>query len=165
MRPTFSAAWSAALRIYHPSNSAAKVAETIGGYVKVNINNPDAKKRWTNTCAVRMSYILNYSGMRIPALRGQTVTGGDKRQYFFRVNDLIQFLKYKWGAPEIVSYPPADAGKLSGRQGVILFQVTGWSDANGHATLFNGVRCYDRCYFNEPEARYHTERANFWSLQ
>ena len=40
----------------------------------------------------------------------------------------------------------------------------GWSDAQGHATLFDGSSCYDHCYFNEPEARYRTDYANFWSL-
>ena len=53
---------------------------------------------------------------------------------------------------------------LSGRQGVILFEVAGWSDAEGHATLFDGKKCYDHCYFNEPEAHYHTQQAHFWSL-
>ena len=33
------------------------------------------------------------------------------------------------------------------------------------ATLFNGQSCYDHCYFNEPEATYHTDRANFWGLR
>ena len=33
------------------------------------------------------------------------------------------------------------------------------------ATLFNGQSCYDHCYFNEPESKYHTDCANFWSLR
>ncbi|MCA8364030.1 type VI secretion system amidase effector protein Tae4 [Burkholderia contaminans] len=65
---------------------------------------------------------------------------------------------------ERVEYPPSNGGSLAGRQGVILFEVSGWSDAQGHATLFNGRTCYDHCYFNEPGARYRTDRANFWSL-
>ncbi|WP_239323964.1 T6SS effector amidase Tae4 family protein [Snodgrassella gandavensis] len=50
------------------------------------------------------------------------------------------------------------------KKGIILFEVSGWSDATGHATLFNGYKCYDSCYFNEPESTYIAERANFWSL-
>lgn len=164
MRPDFITAWAAALHIYNPHNSAAKVAELIGGYVKENINNPNPRQRWSNTCAVRMSYILNYSGVIIPAIRGQTVSGGDNKQYFFRVRDLIVFLNQKWGPPEIVKYPPSRGGRLAGRKGLILFEISGWSDAAGHATLFNGITCYDHCYFNEPEASYRSERANFWSL-
>lgn len=163
-RPSFAAAWAASMRIYDPTNPAAKVAEVIGGYVEKNINNPDPKQRWGNTCAVRISYILNESGLAIPRIQGQTVSGADKRQYFFRVNNLIVFLKSKWGRPEVVKYPPSGGGSLSGKKGLILFETSGWLDARGHATLFNGSICYDHCYFNEPGVNYRTDRANFWSL-
>lgn len=53
---------------------------------------------------------------------------------------------------------------LVDKQGIILFEVSGWSNATGHATLFNGRTCYDQCYFNEPGANYRTDRAHFWSL-
>jgi hypothetical protein len=29
----------------------------------------------------------------------------------------------------------------SGWQGAVMFGVSGWSDAQGHATLFNGRTC------------------------
>lgn len=152
------------MRIYDPANPGAKVARVVGGFVEKNINNPDPLQRWDNTCAVRMSYILNQSGLIIPRVPGQTVSGADKRQYFFRVKNLIAFLKGRWGAPEIVEYPPADGGVLAGKKGLVLFEVSGWSDAAGHATLFNGSSCYDHCYFNAPGVSYRTDRANFWSL-
>ncbi|WP_208456207.1 T6SS effector amidase Tae4 family protein [Burkholderia latens] len=82
----------------------------------------------------------------------------------FRVRDLIRFLEQRWGKAEAVKYPPWTGGPLAGRQGIILFEVSGWRDAQGHATLFNGRTCYDHCYFNEPGARYRTDCANFWSL-
>nr|WP_217496994.1 T6SS effector amidase Tae4 family protein [Pseudoduganella umbonata] len=69
------------------------------------------------------------------------------------------------GKPEVVKYPAADGGPLKGKKGVILFEVSGWSDAQGHATLFDGRSCYDHCYFNEPEAKFRTDRANFWRLR
>lgn len=163
-RPSFAAAWAASQRIYDSANPGVKVAKTIGGYVEKNINNPDPKQRWSNTCAVRMSYILNHAGLIIPSIPGKTVSGADKRQYFFRVKDLIIFLEQRLGRAEIVGYPPADGGALAGRKGLILFEVSGWSDAQGHATLFNGSSCYDHCYFNEPGVSYRTDRANFWSL-
>jgi hypothetical protein len=81
-RPSFTAAWVASQRIYAPVNSRVKVAKIIGGYVEKNINNPDPRQRWTNTCAVRMSYILSHSGLTIPSIPGQTVSGADRRQYF-----------------------------------------------------------------------------------
>lgn len=150
--------------IYDPVNPGDKVARVIGGNVAKNINNPDPRQRWSNTCAVRMSYILNKSGILIPKILGETASGSDMRQYFFRVKNLIKFITREWGKPEIVNYPPSSGGTLAGRKGIILFEVSGWSDAQGHATLFNGSSCYDHCYFNEPEAHYSTDRANLWSL-
>ncbi|MBI6717193.1 T6SS effector amidase Tae4 family protein, partial [Pseudomonas syringae] len=50
------------------------------------------------------------------------------------------------------------------KKGIILFEISGWTDAKGHATLFDGNLCYDHCYFNEPDVNYRTDTANFWSL-
>lgn len=163
-RPSFAVAWAASQKIYDPANSGLKVATLIGGYVEKNINNPDPSQKWSNTCAVRMSYILNQAGLTIPKIPGQTVSGGDQRQYFFRVKNLITFLESKWGKPDVVKYPPSGGGALAGKKGVVLFEVSGWGDAQGHATLFDGTTCYDHCYFNEPGVNYRTDQANFWSL-
>lgn len=163
-RPFFAAAWAAAQQIYDPVNPEGRVAAVVGGYVEKNIVNPVQLQRWSNTCAVRMSYILNHAGLVIPKLPGQTVSGGDQRQYFFRVKNLIDFLDKQWGRPDVVKYPPSGGGALASKRGVILFEVSGWEDAQGHATLFDGNVCYDHCYFNEPGVRYRTEKANFWSL-
>lgn len=162
-KPSFAAAWAASQRIYSTSNPGDKVAEVIGGAVAANIKN--TTQPWENTCAVRMSYILNQTGTLIPARAGKTVTGKDHRNYFYRIGDVIAFLRTQWGPPEVVKYPPSGGGTLAGRKGVILFVVEGWSDARGHATLFNGKTCYDHCYFNEPDAKYRTTKANFWKLQ
>ena len=164
-RPLFDVAWAAARRIYAPANPGAKVAKVVGGMVAKNIMMPPPNN-WTNTCAVRMSYILNQSGILIPHISQKTVSGADKRWYFFRVEDVIDFLIQQWGKPDlIVSYPPSGGSELAGKKGVILFEVSGWGDAGGHATLWDGTLCYDHCYFNEPGAAYRTDRANFWSLK
>ncbi|WP_260433579.1 type VI secretion system amidase effector protein Tae4 [Burkholderia sp. Bp8998] len=116
-------------------------------------------------CAVRLSYILGQAGMPIPYILGQTVSGADKRWYFFRVKNLIDFLEQRWGKAEVIRFPPPRGGNaLTNRQGIILFEVSGWSNATGHATLFNGSTCCDQCYFNEPGTNYRTDRAHFWSL-
>jgi hypothetical protein len=65
-RPSFATAWSASLRIYDPQDPGGKVAKVVGGNVAKNINNSDPDQAWSNTCAVRMSYILNQSGVSIP---------------------------------------------------------------------------------------------------
>jgi hypothetical protein len=162
-KPSFKAAWAASQKIYDPANSAERVAQVIGGAVAANIH--DKKRPWKNTCAVRISYILNQSGLIIPALPGQTEKGSDHRNYFFRVKDVIAFLKLKWGAPTVVAYPPSGGGALARKKGIILFEIHGWTDATGHATLFNGITCYDHCYFNEQGVKYRTSQANFWGLK
>lgn len=104
-RPAFSAAWAASIRIYDPVNSATKVAEVVGGFVAKNINNPDPGQRWSNTCAVRMSYILNQSGLMIPSITGQTVSGADKRQYFFELRISLRFSSYAGVSQRLSSIP------------------------------------------------------------
>lgn len=164
IKPSFASAWAAAIEIYDATDSAERVATVIGGRVEKNIHNSDPTQRWDNTCAVRMSYILNKSGALVPKVAKQTVSGADGRQYFFRVSNLISYLKQEWGQPEIVKYPRPGDGTLAGKKGIILFEVSGWSNAQGHASLFNGSSCYDHCYFYDPSAGYKTNQANFWSL-
>jgi hypothetical protein len=162
-RPPFNAAWTAAQEVFDPAGSTAKVAKVIGGTVAKNITMPGG---WKNTCAVRMSFILNRSGMSVPYVAGKTVSGADKRWYFYRVKDVIDFLTQHWGKPDLmIAFPPVGGGQLAGKKGVVLFEISGWTDAAGHATLWNGNLCYDHCYFNEPGATYRTNRANFWALQ
>jgi hypothetical protein len=81
IRPLFDKGWAAFEIIYNKADNLEerrqRVAKIIGGLVAYNINYPDPKLRWNNTCAVRMSYILNQSGFRIPFIPKQTVSGGD----------------------------------------------------------------------------------------
>lgn len=169
VRPLFNVAWIASQQIFRNSDSLEqrrqRVATMIGGNVAFNINHKDPKLRWKNLCAVRMSYILNHSGLRIPHVLKETVTGEDKKfNYFYRIKNIIQFLRVQWGPPQIVPFPQYGDKKLAKKKGVILFEVSGWPDAMGHATLFNGSSCYDSCIFYESEATYRTDRANFWKL-
>lgn len=68
IRPLFSKAWAASQIIYNKNDTKQerldRVAGIIGGQVARNIYNEDPKQKWNNTCAVRMSYILNYSGFK-----------------------------------------------------------------------------------------------------
>ena len=165
-RPSFSAAWAASMQIYDPADSATKIARVVGGKVAENILPLGQAGKWANTCAVRMSYVLNKTGVLVPHFPGKTVSGADRCWYFHYVRDVIQFLKQRWGDPDLITpYPPFGGGELAKRKGVVLFDVSGWSDASGHATLWNGMQCYDHCYFNEPGAAYRTTRASFWSLR
>lgn len=166
-RPSFALAWAASSRIYDRNDPLGKVAEVIGGKVAFNISGTSEKFRWKNTCAVRISYILNESGLRIPAAGLETVSGTNGRWYFYRVIALIAFLKKEWGEPDLVIDNPQEHTKqLIGKKGLLIFEVDGWSDAAGHASLWNGNgQCYDNCYFNSAVATYSSRRLSFWELK
>ncbi|HZJ97105.1 MAG TPA: type VI secretion system amidase effector protein Tae4 [Oligella sp.] len=128
------------------------------------MNEVDEHYRWKNTCAVRLSYILNESGLKVPAIPGKTVSGSDGSQYFFRVRDLNEFLILSLGKPEVVSGDVRSPAGLKGRKGIVLFDISGWTDASGHASLFDGNGCYDACYFYHPQGAYQTNNIFFGSL-
>ena len=50
---------------------------------------------------------------------------------------LIKYLKLKYGNPDELM-PSEYKEKLKGRKGIIVFEVSGWSDATGHADLWDG---------------------------
>ncbi|SFU08647.1 Type VI secretion system (T6SS), amidase effector protein 4 [Kosakonia arachidis] len=164
-RPSFVAAWGAAAQIYDPKDPLTKVKNVIGGKVRTNFEIPESEGGWVNSCAVRMSYVLNYTGFPVPRINGITVSGADKKWYFFRVGDVINWLTRQWGKPDlIVSYPSLPVDKLHNKKGIILFSVDQWDDATGHATFWNGLTCSDHCYFNAPNTNYTTTKASFWEL-
>lgn len=156
-RPKFLTLWGNFKTIY-ADGKVISVGNKIGGKVKQNIDLgiKDATLGFTNACALRMSYALNYSGIGITRGSWQTVSGGDMKWYIFRVKDIIKFLNSSFGKPDktIKSPKPQDFSKM---QGIIIFNVN-WSDATGHVTLWDGSICSDHCYF--PEAK----EASIWLL-
>ncbi|ENW94757.1 T6SS effector amidase Tae4 family protein [Acinetobacter dispersus] len=114
---------------------------------------------WENTCAARMSYALNRSGIRLPqAPAGGNLVGEDKFNYWLRVKDLKTFMFNRFKSPDI-SYTPIKVNaiqsaqakeritgvqtnilqKIKGKKGIVVFDVTGWDNASGHFTLWDGV--------------------------
>ncbi|WP_338108316.1 T6SS effector amidase Tae4 family protein [Taylorella equigenitalis] len=75
------------------------MAETIGGNLYLNFLKTD--NTWKNTCAVRMSYILIFSGQKVPKIFNKTVSGLNNNWYFFRIADLVHYLTHTWGQPDI----------------------------------------------------------------
>ncbi|HEX5752995.1 MAG TPA: type VI secretion system amidase effector protein Tae4 [Archangium sp.] len=129
---------------------------------------------YANTCALRMSYALNHSGVKLkPApSKGGNLKGDDKLNYWLRVKDLAAELNRLFKAPDLtLTYPtpmPKPGGtartaetyvqqhpteylarqklaqdtllsKISNKNGIVVFNVTGWSDATGHFTLWEGA--------------------------
>jgi hypothetical protein len=121
---------------------------------------------YQNTCAVRMSYGLNRSGLKLgpPPSAGGSIQGEDGFVYWIRVSDLKPYLVKQFkGADEELRLPvipttllgdmgamgglykervrPAKAwldSRLGSRKGIVVFEVSGWGDASGHFTLWNG---------------------------
>jgi hypothetical protein len=151
-RPQFAQAWGLFQRIYG-DGTLTTVGNQIGGKVKANID----AQIFTNACAIRMSYVLNRAGVLIPHLENKTVSGGDHYSYFFRVKDLLEFLRHSLGEPDSILTGPS-TGDLMTKKGLLVFEVAIWRDASGHATLWDGVSCSDHCYFLE------AKRLSFWAL-
>lgn len=152
-RPQFAQARTAFQNVYG-DGSLHHVGRFVGGKVRTNIDSGV----FENACAIRMSYVLNSIGIPIVAGSTDAVSGSDGRRYIFRVKDLFSFLQTRLGKPDlVVSHPSAAA--LQGRKGIIVFEVSGWTNASGHATLWDGTQCPDRCYFVQ------AHRVNFWELR
>lgn len=138
----------------------AGVGKKIGGKVEQNIQVgvDDPTQGFKNACAIRMSYGLNYSGVTVPRGTWQTVSGGDGKQYIYRVSDLLKFLKAEFGEPDKTIKNPK-MSDFAGDKGIVVFSVSGWSDASGHATLWDGNMCADHCYFQ------NATEASIWLLK
>ena len=83
-----------------------------------------------------MSYALNESGSKIPFLKGKTVSGANGDWYFYRVNDLQQYLDNLLGKPQ--AFSPSDWRSGVGEQTGIVEFLNHFSDATGHFDLYNG---------------------------
>ncbi|YCI28670.1 type VI secretion system amidase effector protein Tae4 [Erwinia sp. PK3-005] len=144
-RPLFLQAWN---RYSEVNVSVSKVGEKIGGNVGLNISlgEKDLNQGFTNACAIRMSYVLNYTGSKIKRGAWKTVSGKDKNWYIYRVRDFLSYMNEVYGKPDKSVINPT-VHDFKGLNGILIFNVNGWSDASGHATLWNGNTCSDHCYF------------------
>ncbi len=133
--PTLSRMWNK-----YPLGNASEVKQAIGGNVDAGYI--------TNTCVVRVSYCFNYAGQAIPASHPGLVTvrGADNKRYALRVREFDQYLRSQFKNPEIHGTDPQP---FEGKRGVIMFDVTGWSDATGHFDLWDGSRCRGSNYFSK----------------
>lgn len=140
IRPNFIKAWSYFSAVNVPVKDVGKI---IGGNVKSNIDSGI----FQNACPIRMSYVLNSCGILIPkGKKYATVSGQDKLQYMFRVNDMISYLEEIFGKPEMIVKSPKEKD-FNTKKGIIVFSGSGWSNARGHVTLWNGITCSDACHF------------------
>lgn len=105
-RPYYEDAESAYSKVDGYGNFSS-IGRLVGGKVQQNLDSGI----FQNACALRASYALFNSTevqsqvrCNIPRLKSnngtETVTGGDGKQYIFRVHKLIDFLTHAWGPPD-----------------------------------------------------------------
>ncbi|SPL70300.1 type VI secretion system amidase effector protein Tae4 [Acinetobacter stercoris] len=162
-RPLFSELW----KNYPIKMAAGDVYSLVGGQAyALYQENPNG---YANACALRLSRSLNYGGMPIKqSTRGYKVKGSDSKLYLLRVREMISFVENNLGKADITLKPQNNedvSSQLSGKNGIIIFKVTGWSDATGHVTLWNGSDCGDSCYFVHHNSNARTTEVLFWNLR
>lgn len=121
----------------------AGIWSEIGGLVEVNGNLPLDQGQWTNACTVRLSHMLNKAGHKIPRARAQTVSGGNKDQYFYRVVDLENYLVATFGEPDVAILDGnGNQFDLPITPGIVLMDFPN-SSFTGHVTIWNGAGTVD----------------------
>ena len=106
----------------------------LGGHVALNGNSGVFK----NSCAIRLSYVLNQSGIKIPFIQGQTVSDKNHDWYFHSISDLQVFLNSKLGKPQQFTPDNWRAG-IGDQTGILIFQ-NHWDNATGHIDLYDGSK-------------------------
>ena len=127
----------------------------------------------TNTCAIRLSKALNYSGVIIPNIPGQTFKGADNKYYFKAAYQINIWMRKTFGTNPATSttplnlkhhsYTQAQAGvrganlpdSLAGKKGIYSIYSSNFTWATGHADLLNtDATCGNNCHFADaPIAR------------
>jgi hypothetical protein len=126
----------------------------IGGRVLYNhISKPDD---YQNACALRMSRALNYGGHPIPFSSGKTGSGEDKKWYFYRVDDVEQYITGIFGPPDVSG---VTKNMVTGKKGILLFRNCGWQNATGHITLWYMYMAGDSDDWAE------CSKASFWGFK
>jgi hypothetical protein len=131
-------AWT---RFFEVNLPVGAVGRKIGGKVEQNIK----AGIFQNACPIRMSYVLNHSGVLIPAAGYSVVSGADGKWYMYRVHEMMAYLERTFGVADQIAKAPTVAD-FTGLKGIIVVKGHGWSDARGHITLWNGVTCSDTCH-------------------
>jgi len=92
----------------------------IGGVVEYNGCLPEDKGGWRNACTVRLSHMLNKADHKVPYIKGQTVSGANGDQYFYRLNDVQDYFSEKFGKPDIHIETPGHLFDLPNDPGLFL---------------------------------------------
>ena len=99
-------------------------------------------KGLSNYCCVRVSHALISASH--PITRESDYKDKNGNKYIIRVKTMKEYLTNKYGSPIDVTKETA-----KGKRGIIIFDVSGWSDATGHADLWDGNNCAYQEYWNK----------------
>lgn len=105
-----------------------------------------------NACALRISRALNYSGAPLPPGSSDTfvrVKGADGMRYALRMRELRRHLQRTFGPPSLLTKEKSPPSSWQTNKGIIVFEVSGWSNATGHMDLWNGYDCEYHGYWSE----------------
>ena len=133
-----------------PIQKAKPKYELVGGEPYNKFKN--APLTYENTCALRMSYALNYGGIPITKSTPNTkiLTGGDKKLYVLGSQDIRDFLYVKWKYQKPYNPKSMDSKQENksfyqnellqfDKNGIVVMRIDGWGEsAYGHTTLWDG---------------------------
>ncbi|TGD58588.1 T6SS effector amidase Tae4 family protein [Flavobacterium humi] len=146
------------------STSAQQLCTQIGGQILTVYNKIAAKRLNMNTCAIRMSRALNYSGVTIPNVPG-TKIGDDGKYYFTFAGDMNTWMRKTFGTNTYTGVGPTNINHhnytqnqilnnpmiLSGIKGIFSMVSSNPVWSTGHCDLlFNDVTCLNNCHFEGP---------------
>jgi hypothetical protein len=163
-----------------PANQTAEqVYNLVGGTPKsmrdevLNDSDPSNDHAFDNACALRVSRALNYSGVTIPNLPGQTFQGSDGKYYFLGAKKLNVWMRKTFGTNPATSTTPynarnihitgSQAGQngtnlptlLAGKKGIYSLVSSNPSWATGHADiLYDNTTCDLNCHFSDAPIEY-----------
>ncbi len=132
--------------MHYPQGGVSHIARLIGGTVQRNLENEQFQS-YKDTCAIRVSRSLNYSGKPIgyagPKVR--TNRGRDKKRYVYSTRDIRLYLNSRFGKP--VKFPVGTEAKdVRDYYGIIAFGYL-------HIDLWDGYqnKCAGNDYFGGRE--------------
>lgn len=156
----------------------------IGGGISVMYNALLAQNKKLNTCAIRISRALSYSGIVIPSLPDNgdgsknTVKGADGLNYIINAKALNAWMKKTFGTnPTNYSHYTSIQGGIKGKNFPILLAgkkgiysmvslpsiQNDWG--SGHADLFENGECLLNCHFFDATNNFvPIDYIDFWIL-
>ncbi|MCL2876077.1 MAG: T6SS effector amidase Tae4 family protein [Betaproteobacteria bacterium] len=163
-RPNFHNAWRVFSQV--AKFSVANIGKIFGSKVKQNIEIPKKEDgKWTNACAIRMSYMLNRTGFPIQRGKYEAVSARDGRWYMYRIDDMMLHLQDVFGTPDIVVNGSPVSDDFKDMKGILVITGDGRGDARGHVTLWDGLMCPDICHFaNDKNETFSPRKAALWVL-